>query len=163
VNLDMNYEKIGAAQEKFLEELYSKGFPREFRPVFYPPDKEEPTIRDCVVELVSGLKPHLRFWADWTQPDTLPKLPLLGEGESGNYRWVIDAEHRAWMETMRGLPLSLRPMEAFLNTLKVTDFASLERVCKLLQRKAPMPPWMKSALAAGWTPPISFYKEDYEV
>ena len=78
--------------------------------------------------------------------------------------WALDAEGRWFSEFgAHGGTLKVTTGVRVLSELESTDSdVAAVRVRKLLGRKLAFPGWMRAALGAGWTPPDSFKRDDYE-
>ncbi len=68
--------------------------------------------------------------------------------------WVVDSANQCWEDNGHGP--SLRPVS---NDKLMNDVEHYSDKCKIaaaLGLPKPQPEWVKSALAAGWTPPKDF-------
>ena len=124
-------------------------------------------VRDGVVqEKTEDPRPY-SFIGNLDEPQTLPEMPLLMKGEAWHSgwdiptRWAIDARKRCWADSAHGGALVLRSEQDFLNAIREDDHA-LRNAHAGLNKKPPLPEWMRAALSAGWTPPSEFDRSKYE-
>lgn len=78
--------------------------------------------------------------------------------------WAIDADGKAYADfSAHGCCLSPIEVDRLISHLESNRCeADAVALRSMIGRRPVLPSWMKSALDAGWTPPDSFRREDYE-
>lgn len=134
--------------------------PEGFTPVFHYKNGRFPYQHD---EFVLGEgRGALHF--NW---DHLPTLPLRVRGGLHTVGWdiptryCIGADGDCWIDDSHGGCLSRVDPNALVTEAQAVDEEVAAYLRVMLDMKPVMPTWMKTALAAGWTPPADFNRGDY--
>lgn len=134
--------------------------PEGFTPVFHVKNGHFPYQHD---EFVFGEgRDALTF--DW---DNLPSLPLRSQGKLWSAGWdiptryCIGANGDCWMDNGHGGVMSQVDPDVLVSEAQDADEETAAYLRVMLDMKPVLPTWMKTALAAGWTPPADFNLGDY--
>ena len=95
-----------------------------------------------------------------------PVLPFIASGELWHTGWdiptryVVDSDKRCWMDNAHGHSLEIVSSKALLSSAE--QFQERAALREILSIKPELPNWMSQALRAGWIPPDTYNREDYE-
>lgn len=108
--------------------------------------------------------------ADHFAKESNPTFPLMYSGEVWYTGWdipgywAVDADGRGFADFgAHGVCLKPYEINQIISEIEGNgDPAYALKLRKLIARKPPLPGWMSAALSAGWTPPSSFDRSEYE-
>lgn len=99
-----------------------------------------------------------------------PTFPLMYSGEIWYIGWdipgywAVDADGRGFADFgAHGICLEPCEIGRIISEIENSDYPVDEiKLRKLIARKPPLPGWVSAAMLAGWTPPSSFDRSEYE-
>jgi len=103
---------------------------------------------------------------DFNIEDGAPTLPLKDYGELWLIgwdiptRWAIDANNQCWANDAHGG--CLHKSEVFTLLADAESERDKNNIRRILGMKPMLPDWVRSARAAGWTPPSDWDESHYE-
>ena len=127
------------------------------------PDDGEPVVGYARL-LITNSKRYLHF--DFCIKDGAPTLPLKNYGELWSTgwdiptRWAVDAHLQCWMDDAHGHVLNKTMVSSLL--AEAESERDKNNIRQIFNMKPMLPDWVRSARAAGWTPPSDWDESHYE-